>query len=89
MKIAFLLSLIFSFIFSGCTPKTQIVFKDKIVCIEQKKLDEISPVKIRVHKDDANLAAAYVDSVHSSFNFYESQVDRNNNFCKEIANGTN
>ena len=89
MKIAFLLSLIFSFIFSGCTPKTQIVFKDKIVCIEQKKLDEISPVKIRVHKDDVNLAAAYVDSVHSSFNFYENQVDRNNNFCKEIANGTN
>ena len=71
MKKAILLSLLFSFAFIGCSSKEQIVFKDKIVCIEQKKLDEISPVKIRVHKDDANLAAAYVDSVHSSFNFYE------------------
>lgn len=83
MRKVILLSFLFSFIFIGCTPKTQIIFKDKIVCVEQKKLDKNSPVKIRVHKDDANLAAAYVDSVHSSFNFYENQVDRNNNFCKE------
>ena len=84
MKIVILLSLLFSFIFIGCTPKTQIVFKDKIVCIEQKKLDEISPVKIRIHNDDVNVAAAYVESIHSSFSFYENQVDRNNKFCKEI-----
>jgi hypothetical protein len=65
-------------------PKTKIIFKDKIVCVEQQKLDGISRVKIRVHNDDANLAAAYAESVHSSFDFYEEQVDRNNKFCKEI-----
>lgn len=85
MKMAFLPLFLFSFILAGCTPKTQIIFKDKIVCVEQKKLDKISPVKIRVHNNDVNVAAAYVESVHSSFNFYEDQVDRNNKFCKEIS----
>jgi hypothetical protein len=75
---------LFSFI-TGCTPKTQIVFKDKIVCVEQKKLDKISPVKIRVHNDDVSVAAAYADSVRSGFIFYEEQIDRNNKFCKEIS----
>lgn len=89
MKNQILLLLLFSFIFIfvGCTPKTQIVFKDKIVCVDQKKLDEISPVKIRIHNDDVNVAAAYVESIHSSFSFYENQVDRNNKFCKEMAHG--
>lgn len=85
MKNLILLLFLFSFI-TGCTPKTQIVFKDKIVCVEQQKIDKIESVKIRVHNDDVNVAAAYVESIHSSFNFYEGQVDRNNKLCQKIEN---
>lgn len=83
MKNLILLSLIFSFIFVGCTPKTQIVFKDKFVCIEQQKIDR-SSVDIRVHKEDFKVALAYKDALDSNFSFYEKQVDRNNKFCEGI-----
>ena len=86
MKKAILLSLLFSFIFVGCTPKTQILWKDKYVCVEQKKLDKKEPVQIRVHNDDVELARAYKESMDSSLEFYEKQVDRNNTFCKEVIN---
>ena len=89
MKKAILLSLIFSFIFIGCTPKTQILWKDKYVCVEQKKLDKKEPVQIRVHNDDVELARAYKEDMDSSLQFYEKQVDRNNKLCEELSNGKN
>lgn len=84
MKKAILLSLIFSFIFIGCTPKTQILWKDKYVCVEQQKLDKKEPVQIRVLNDDLEVAKAYKIDMDLSLEFYESQVDRNNKLCEEL-----
>lgn len=87
MKTVIFLSLLFSFIFSGCIEKEQqIMFKDKLVCVEQQKINRVEETQIRVHNDDVNVAAAYVESIHSSFNFYEDQVDRNNKLCQKIEN---
>lgn len=85
MKKAILLSLLFSFFFIGCTSKEpQIVFKDKLVCIEQQKIERVEPTQMRIYKDDIDIAVAYKTAIDSSFEFYEKQVDRNNEFCKEI-----
>ena len=85
MKTVTLLSLAFSFIFSGCVEKEQqIVFKDKFVCVEQQKIDRVVETQIRVHNDDVNVALEYKAAVDMGFNFYENQVNRNNNFCKQI-----
>ena len=84
-KIVHLLLLAFSFIFAGCVEKEQqIVFKDKLVCVEQQKIERVQPTQIRVYKDDVEVALAYKGSIDSGFRFYENQVDRNNKFCKEI-----
>ena len=86
MKKAILLSLLFSFIFVGCSSKEQqIVFKDKPVCLEQQKVERVQPVQMRVYKDDVDVAVAYKTSIESGFNFYEKQVDRNNLFCKGVS----
>ena len=88
MKTVFFLSLLFSFIFSGCVEKEQqIVFKDKLVCVEQQKIDRVEETQIRVYKDDVNIALAYKDNINSSFELYENQVDRNNKLCKELEDG--
>lgn len=85
MKKAILLSLAFSFIFIGCTQKEpQTIFKDKLVCVEQQKVERTQPIQIRVHNDDLEVAKAYKESIDSGLGFYEYQVDRNNKFCEEI-----
>ena len=85
MKKAILLSLLFSFAFVGCSKKEPpIVFQDKLVCAEQKKLDKKEPIQIRVHNDDLNVAAAYKTAIDSNIEFYENQVDRNNKLCEEL-----
>jgi uncharacterized protein YcfL len=87
MKKAILLSLVSSFIFIGCSEKEpQAIFKDKLVCVEQQKLDKKEPVQIRVHNDDLQVALAHKASIDMGFRFYENQVDRNNKFCEEIEN---
>lgn len=83
MKKAILLSLLFSFTFWGCSQKQQIVFKDKLVCMEQQKIERIEPTQIRVYNDDLEVAKAYKNSIDSSLQFYENQVNRNNLFCKK------
>ena len=85
MKKAILLSLLFSFAFVGCSSKEQIVFKDKIVCVEQQKIERSQPTQMRVHKDDVDVAVAYKTAIDSNIEFYEKQVDRNNTFCKEVS----
>ena len=83
MKKAILISLLFSFIFVGCSSKEQqIVFKDKPVCLEQQKVERVQPVQMRVYKDDLEVAVAYKTAIDSNIEFYEKQVDRNNEFCK-------
>ena len=85
MKTVTLLSLLFSFIFIGCSQKEpKIIFQDKLVCIEQQKIERLEPTQIRVHKDDVDVAVAYKTSIESGFNFYEKQVDRNNKLCEEL-----
>ena len=85
MKNLILLSLAFSFIFSGCVEKEQqIVFKDKFVCVEQQTIQRNEPTQIRVHNDDLKIALAYKESISSSFDFYEEQINRNNKLCKQI-----
>ena len=85
MKKAILLSLLFSFAFVGCSKKEPpIVFQDKLVCAEQKKLDKKEPIQIRVHNDDLIVARAYKNDMDSSLEFYEKQVDRNNKLCEEL-----
>lgn len=86
MKKLILLLLSFSFIFVGCSSKTQIVWEDKPVCIEQQKIDRLEPIKVRVYKDDVEVVRAYKESIDSSISFYENQVERNNTFCKEVTN---
>jgi uncharacterized protein YcfL len=87
MKNLILLSLLFSFIFAGCTPKTQIVFNDKLVCNEQTKLEKIEDTKIRVHPLDLAVSKTYSTTVRGYISFYEKQVDDNNKLCKELKNG--
>ncbi|MBP6468770.1 MAG: hypothetical protein KA277_12285 [Fusobacteriaceae bacterium] len=85
MKKAVLLSLLFSFIFVGCSNKeVQIVFKEKLVCVVQQKIERTQPVQIRVHNDDIEVAKAYKYAIDSNIEFYEKQVDRNNKFCEDI-----
>ncbi len=86
MKKAILLSLLFSFIFIGCSQKEpKIIFQDKLVCVEQQKIERLEPTQIRVHNDDLEVAVAYKTAIDSSIEFYENQVDRNNIFCKEVS----
>ena len=85
MKKAILLSLLFSFAFIGCSSKEQIVLKDKIVCVEQQKVERVQPTQMRVHKDDVDVAVAYKTAIDSNIEFYEKQVDRNNEFCKGVS----
>lgn len=86
MKKAILVLLLFSFAFIGCSQKEPtIVFKDKLVCIEQQKLDKKEPIQIRVHNDDLIVAKEYKEDIDKSLQFYEKQVDRNNNFCKQLT----
>lgn len=85
MKTVILLSLLFSFIFSGCVEKEQqIVFKDKFVCVEQQKISRVEETQIRVYKDDVGVALEYKAAIDMGFSFYEGQVDRNNTFCERI-----
>ena len=84
MKKAILLLLLFSFIFVGCAEK-QIVFQDKIVCVEQQKVERVQPTQMRVYKDDVDVAVSYKAAIDSNIEFYEKQVDRNNKFCKEVS----
>ena len=85
MKNLILLSLLFSFIFSGCVEKEQqIVFKDKFVCVEQQKIDRVEETQIRVHKDDVSVALEYKAAIDMGFSFYENQADRNNKLCEQI-----
>lgn len=85
MKKAILLSLLFSFALVGCSAEKQIVFQDKLVCNEQQKLDKKEPVQIRVHNDDLLVAKEYKEDIDKSLNFYENQVDRNNELCKGVS----
>lgn len=85
MKKAILLSLLFSFAFWGCSAEKQIVFQDKPVCIEQQKVERVQPTQMRVYKDDVDVAVAYKSAIDSNIEFYEKQVDRNNEFCKGIS----
>ncbi len=85
MKKAILLSLLFSFTFWGCSEKeSQIVFKDKLVCVDQQKIERPQSTQMRVHKDDVDVAVAYKIAIDSSLSFYEKQVDRNNELCKGV-----
>ena len=85
MKKAILLSLLFSFIFVGCSQKeSQIVFKDKLVCVDQQKIERPQSTQMRVYKDDVDVAVAYKIAIDSSLSFYEKQVDRNNELCKGV-----
>ena len=85
MKKAILLSLLFSFIFVGCSQKeSQIVFKDKLVCVDQQKIERPQSTQMRVYKDDVDVAVAYKTAIDSSLSFYEKQVDRNNELCKGV-----
>ena len=85
MKKAILLSLLFSCVFIGCSQKEQIVFKEKIVCVEQQKVERVQSTQMRIHKDDVDVAVAYKTAIDSNIEFYEKQVDRNNTFCKEVS----
>ena len=84
MKKAILLSLLFSFTFWGCAEK-QIVLQDKPVCIDQQKVERVQPTQMRIHKDDVDVAVAYKTAIDSNIEFYEKQVDRNNEFCKGVS----
>ncbi len=86
MKKAILLSLLFSFIFIGCSQKEpKIIFQDKLVCVEQQKIERLEPTQMRVHKNDFDVAVAYKTAIDSNIEFYEKQVDRNNEFCKGVS----
>ncbi|WP_026804676.1 hypothetical protein [Aliarcobacter lanthieri] len=84
MKKTILLSLIFSFIFSGCSQKTApIVFKDKYVCYELEKVEVSDEIQIMVRKQDLDLFKARKNELQGAISFYENQVDRYNAFCKK------
>lgn len=82
MKIQVLLLLTFSFIFTGCTTKEQIVFKDRLVCYEFQKVEQSEKVAIRVHKDDLGLFTARAGEYEENIKFYETQIDNYILDCK-------
>ena len=85
MKNLILLSLAFSFIFSGCVEKEQqIVFKDKFVCVEQQTIPRGEETKIREHNDDVGVDLEYKAAIEIGLGFDENQVDRNNRLCEQI-----
>ena len=85
MKTVIFLSLLFSFILSGCAEKEPtIVFKDKFVCVEQQTIPRVQETQIRVYKDDVQVALEYKAAIDMGFSFYEGQVDRNNKLCEQI-----
>ena len=69
-----------TFSLTGCTPK--IVYKDKLVCTEQMTVER-PKIALRVHKADVELAKEFAETNNQAFEFYESQVTRNNELCKE------
>ncbi|OCL99509.1 hypothetical protein AAX29_00550 [Aliarcobacter thereius] len=84
MKIVILLLLIFSFIFSGCSNKQPaIVFKEKFTCYELEKVEISKEEQIRVYKKDKELFEARKNELKNVITFYESQIDRFNDFCKK------
>lgn len=86
MKTVILASLLFSFILAGCADKEPtIVFKDKLVCIEQQTIPRVQETQIRVHNDDVQVALEYKAAIDLGFSFYENQVDRNNKFCEKVG----
>lgn len=86
MKTVTLLLLAFSFIFSGCAEKEPtIVFKDRFVCVEQQTIPRVEETQIRVYNDDVQVALEYKAAIDMGFSFYESQVIRNNDLCKQIG----
>ena len=38
-----------------------------------------------MHKDDVQVALEYKAAIDMGFDFYESQVDRNNKFCEKVG----
>jgi len=72
--------ILLTLLFSGCAEK--VVFKDKLVCVEQLLIPRVK-ADIRIHKDDIEVAKAYKESSSSAFSFYEKQVENNNKLCKE------
>ena len=80
-----LLYILISIFFIGCTAEKQIVFQDKQVCIEQQKVERIKIADIRVCNNDVDVYKEYVNTTNSQLEFYEKQVDRNNEFCKGVS----
>lgn len=80
-----LLCILISIFFIGCTAEKQIAFQDKPVCIEQQKVERIKIAGIRVCNNDVDVYKEYINTTNSQLEYYEKQVDRNNEFCKGVS----
>lgn len=85
LNLQILMIILLSFLFSGCSQK--IVFKDKLVCSNQKILSKIEIVDIAVHKDSIKMFKEKRDALYYHISFYENQVLDNNKICENIEKG--
>lgn len=72
--------LIVLLLFSGCSIKEEpkVVTEYKAICIKQELYPYDAPVKVRVHPQDLEIHQARTNYLKKGFDFYESQVNRNN-----------
>lgn len=81
-----LVLLSFSFLFVGCSTKEpQIVFKPKVECFKFEKYVFSKQVDIEAPEYILNLAKLKSEELNGGIAFYESQIDRFNNWCKEAS----
>ena len=81
-----------SLAFAGCvTKEPPVVFKPQVICYEFV-IHQISPkVELELYLEDEELEVlnTRANELHDTINFYETQIDKYENFCKKYQEVNN
>lgn len=70
-------------LFNGCASKEPKVIKEyETICIKQEIYSYGSSIKVRVHPQDLEIHKARAEYLKKGFDFYEAQINRNNECLK-------
>ena len=92
MIVLSLFILVSNLAFTGCaTKEPPVVFKPQVVCYEFVKY-QISPkVELELYLEDEELEVlnTRANELHDTIKFYETQIDKYENFCKKYQEVNN
>lgn len=75
--------LIVLLLFNGCTNnEPKVITEYKTICIKQELYPYNDPIKVRVHPQDLEIHKARTEYLKKGFDFYEAQINRNNECLK-------